>query len=211
MQSETILRLFERRLKLQRYAESTVKAYLSNAVIFLNAFAHYSDLKDIPISAIEAFINQKVEVDYIGASHQKALVGSIKKLYLLVESIHLNLNYLYPKRAEHTLPKYFTKEEVVRILAATENLKHKAILTTIYSCGLRLNELIMLKIEDLHSNEKILKINQGKGNKDRIVAMPEKLLLLLREYYKVYRPQEYLFEGADGGTYSERSVQLVLK
>ncbi|WP_398453263.1 tyrosine-type recombinase/integrase [Sphingobacterium thalpophilum] len=82
---------------------------------------------------------------------------------------------------------------------------------TIYSCGLRLSELLNLKIEDIRSSEKIIRINQSKGNKDRIVSLPDKLLDILRDYYLVYKPTNYLFEGEKGNGYSERSVQLVLK
>ena len=97
------------------------------------------------------------------------------------------------------------------MLDSTDNLKHKAMLMTIYSCGLRLSELLNLKLNDVRSSDKILRINQSKGNKDRIVSLPDKLLHILREYYQVYKPIDYLFEGEKGGRYSERSVQLVLK
>jgi integrase/recombinase XerD len=82
---------------------------------------------------------------------------------------------------------------------------------TIYSCGLRLNELLNLKIKDIRSSEKIIRINQSKGNKDRIVSLSDKLLYIVRDYYLVYKPTNYLFEGEKGNRYSERSVQLVLK
>src|SRR5690606_9314696 len=86
-----------------------------------------------------------------------------------------------------------------------------AMLMTIYSCGLSLSELLNLKIEDVRLADKLLQINKSKGNKDRVVSLPDRLLENLREYYKQYKPNEYLFEGVNGGRYSERSVQLVLK
>lgn len=70
---------------------------------------------------------------------------------------------------------------------------------------------MVLKIKDVRSTDQIIRINQSKGNKDRIVSLPDKLLDVLREYYQVYRPTDYLFEGEKTGRYSERSVQLVLK
>lgn len=93
----------------------------------------------------------------------------------------------------------------------TDNIKHKAILMAIYSCGLRLSELLNLKIKDIRSSDGIIRINQSKGNKDRIVSLPDKLLDILRKYYLAYKPADYLFEGERGGRYSERSVQLILK
>lgn len=83
-------------------------------------------------------------------------------------------------------------------------------LVTIYSFGLRLGELLNLKIKDARSSDQIIRINQSKGNKDRIESLPDKLLYVLQEYYQVYKPVDYLFEGDKGGRYSERSVQLVL-
>lgn len=123
----------------------------------------------------------------------------------------IQLDYLYPKRSFSKLPKFFSKEEVRNILDNTQNLKHKAILMTIYSCGLRLSELLNLKIKDIKSSDGIIRIHQSKGNKDRIVSLPDKLLATLRHYYQAFKPKEYLFEGEKGGKYSERSVQLILK
>ena len=139
------------------------------------------------------------------------MIATITKFYKEIFNRQISLKHLYPKRKEHKLPKFLTLEEVKQVLDATENLKHKAILTIIYSCGLRLSELINLKIADIKSESNLLLIRQSKGNKDRIVALPDKLLLLLREYYKVYQPKDFLFEGAKGDQYSERSVQLILK
>src|SRR5690606_8833860 len=90
-------------------------------------------------------------------------------------------------------------------------ISNKAMLMTIYSCGLSLSELLNLKINDIRSADKLLRINKSKGNKDRVVSLPDRLLENLREYYKQYKPNEYLFWGVNGGRYSERSVQLVLK
>lgn len=211
MDSETILKTLQNRLKLQRYANNTIKSYCGYAQVFLEQMEKYNRLDEIPISEIELFINTKVIQENISVSYQRSLVGAIKKVFELVENQKIELNYLYPKRKVNKLPTFFSQEEVRNLLNATENLKHKAILTIIYSCGLRLSELINLKIADIKSESDLLLIRQSKGNKDRIVALPDKLLLLLREYYKVYQPKDFLFEGAKGNQYSERSVQLILK
>ncbi|MFV0190510.1 MULTISPECIES: tyrosine-type recombinase/integrase [Empedobacter] len=211
MDSETILKTLQNRLKLQRYANNTIKSYCGYAQVFLEQMEKYNRLDEIPISEIELFINTKVTQENISVSYQRSLVGAIKKVFELVENQKIELNYLYPKRKVNKLPTFFSQEEVRNLLNATENLKHKAILTIIYSCGLRLSELINLKIADIKSESDLLLIRQSKGNKDRIVALPDKLLLLLREYYKVYQPKDFLFEGAKGNQYSERSVQLILK
>lgn len=211
MESEVIFKTFQTKLNTQRYAKNTIKSYMDYASLFLKHLNEYPSLKDVPVRAIESFINEKVQKEQISVSHQKGLVGTIKKLYELTLNQKVQLDYLYPKRSFSKLPKFFSKEEIRQLLDSTNNIKHRAILMTIYSCGLRLSELLNLKIEDIRSSEKIIRINQSKGNKDRIVSLPDKLLDILRDYYLVYKPTNYLFEGEKGNRYSERSVQLVLK
>lgn len=106
---------------------------------------------------------------------------------------------------------YLGKEEIQKILDSCSNIKHKAILATIYGCGLRFYELLNLKTTDIDSQRMLLKINQSKGNQHRYVPLPQNLVELLREYYKIYLPKVYLFQGEKGGMYSARSVQNILK
>ena len=211
MDSEALISEMTERMALQRYSPNTIKAYEQYAQVFLQAMSGYTNLKKIPVSEIEGFINRMVTDNKISASYQRSLVGAIKKLYELNLDEKVKLDYLYPKRTLSSLPKFFSKDEIKRVFDATDNLKHKAILMTIYSCGLRLSELLNLKITDIRSADKLLQINKSKGNKERVVSLPDRLLEALREYYGQYKPSTYLFEGANGGRYSERSVQLVLK
>lgn len=97
--------------------------------------------------------------------------------------------------------------EVTAILKATENLKHRAILTVIYSAGLRISELVNLKISDIDADRKQIRISQSKGKKDRYTLLSSKTLVLLREYFQVYKPKNYLFEGQKAEQYSARSIQ----
>lgn len=211
MNSEALILMMTERMALKRYSPSTIKAYKQYAQVFLQAMSDYTSLKKIPVSEIEGFINRMVTDNKISVSYQRSLVGAIKKLYELTLDEKVKLDYLYPKRNFSSLPKFFSKDEIKRIFDATDNLKHKAMLMTIYSCGLRLNELLNLKITDIRSADKLLQIDKSKGNKDRVVSLPDRLLEVLHEYYRQYKPSTYLFEGANGGRYSERSVQLVLK
>jgi integrase/recombinase XerD len=105
-----------------------------------------------------------------------------------------------------------SKEEVKLILNAHNNIKHKAMLSLIYSCGLRCGELLKLKQEHVDSKRGVLIIKQSKGRKDRIAPLSHKVIELLRDYYKACKPQTYLFEGQNKGEpYDERSLQNVLK
>ena len=109
------------------------------------------------------------------------------------------------------LPKMLNKAEIKKIISATENPKHALILKVCYGMGLRVSEVVALKLSDIDSAEMLVRIEQGKGKKDRIAVLPESLLPELREYYLNYRPKVYLFEGQEGGAYSVRSAQAVFK
>jgi integrase/recombinase XerD len=105
-----------------------------------------------------------------------------------------------------------SKEEVKAILNAHENIKHKMMLSLIYSCGLRCGELLALKPVNIDSKRNIILLKNAKGKKDRIAPLSLKILELLRDYYKLFKPTTYLFEGLIEGTpYSDKSLQQVLK
>lgn len=105
-----------------------------------------------------------------------------------------------------------SKEEIKLILEAHSNIKHKTMLSLIYSCGLRRSELLNLKPNDIDSKRNIVIIRQSKGKKDRITPLSPKILELLRAYYTIYKPKIFLFEGQKSGSiYSEKSLQSVLK
>jgi len=119
--------------------------------------------------------------------------------------------YIQRPKKEWNLPNVLSEKEVWQILSNTENLKHKAILSLIYSAGLRRSELINMKIEDIDSKRMYVIIRQGKGRKDRYSILSEKILELLRRYFKDYRPKKWLFEGQFGEQYSATSVHNILK
>jgi len=117
----------------------------------------------------------------------------------------------YPRRV-NKLPNILTPDEVKHVLSSTQNLKHRCILGMFYGTGLRLQEMVNLKIIDIRSGEKSLKVVQGKGNKDRMTILPEKILPELRIYYRKYRPKVYLFEGRRlGQTMSNSAMQHIVR
>lgn len=108
------------------------------------------------------------------------------------------------------MPNVLSKEEIKAILDAPYNLKHRAMLAMIYSCGLRRGELLSLTKFDIDSKRMVVIIRMAKGKKDRIVPLSPKILRLLRDYYKSYTPKEFLFEGQGGGKYSEKVWKMFL-
>ncbi|HMN33633.1 MAG TPA: tyrosine-type recombinase/integrase, partial [Chitinophagaceae bacterium] len=109
------------------------------------------------------------------------------------------------------LPKSLNTDEVKRLFAVTENLKHRLILQLCYGMGLRVSEIVNLKIADIDSHDMKVRIHRGKGKKDRFVNLPITVLEDLRIYYQEYSPKDYLFEGQYGGQYGVRSAQMVFK
>lgn len=207
---QTIMLDFVQLLQIKRYAYATIKTYKNALTNFLSHFEPQHPNTITP-KQIELYINQRVTQDNISQSYQKQLVGAIKLLYQDLLRQKIDLNYLYPQNREFKLPTVLAQAEVKSILNATNNLKHKAILTGIYSGGLRLSELINLKITDIDSTLMLIHLRQAKGKKDREVMLSEKYLLLLRDYFLEYKPKLWLFEGQDQNQYSPRSVQQIFK
>ena len=107
------------------------------------------------------------------------------------------------------IPQVLTEEEVIRLLRAVDNLKHRCILMLIYSAGLRLRELTKLSLYDIQPEQHRIFVRDGKGKKDRCTILAAKTADILREYVDCYQPTHWLFEGADGGSYGDRSVQAI--
>ncbi len=202
--------LFVQLLQVKRYSTSSIETYVNAFRQFLLHFVN-TDVDSLNKKQIEHYLNFMVTNRKISVSYQKQLVAAIKFWYQDVLGKKMQLDYLYPDRGEFKIPVVFSQAEVKLILANCENLKHKAILATVYSCGLRVSELTNLKITDIDSNTMTVTIRQSKNNRDRVVVLAEKLLILLRDYFKEYKPKDYLFEGRTNGRYSERSVQQLLK
>ena len=202
---------YERFLRSKRFAESTIKSYIAAIQIFL---AYY---KDKPLTAITnqdviAFNNDYILAKRLSSSFQNQMVNSIKKFFLIVANKRIDLESIHRPRREQKLPHVISKEEVKLILEAPRNIKHRAMLSLIYACGLRRSELLNLKPGHVDSKRKLLIIKQSKGNKDRMAPLSNKIIDLLREYYKAYRPKEWLFEGqVAGNPYSAKSLENVLK
>ena len=110
-----------------------------------------------------------------------------------------------------TLPEVLSEEEVSRLFKAVHNLKHRCILYLLYAGGLRISELINLKITDINSDRNLIMIRNGKGAKDRTTLLSQKMLVLLRKYYLAYKPQHWLFESPHQTPYSTTSIRKIMK
>jgi integrase/recombinase XerD len=141
-------------------------------------------------------------------SYQNQIISALKLFFNQVIVKDLVVSEIKRPRRSKSLPDIFSVDEIERFLKSIRNIKHKSALGLIYACGLRRSELIRLQINAIDSKRGILLIKGAKGNKDRIVPLPGSMIELLREYYKLYRPKVWLFEGVIAGEpYSETSLR----
>jgi len=197
------------KLQVLRYSKSTVNTYVSMFEEFINYYKNI-DLISINENDIRAYLLHLVERN-VSISYQNQAINAIKFYFEIVLGLPNRHYYVERPRKVETLPLVLSVEEVQRLLNTVTNLKHKAILITIYSAGLRVSEVLELKMSDIQSDRMLILVRNSKGNKDRTTLLGKKTLSILREYYLEYKPETYLFEGQNGGKYSSTSVQKILK
>ena len=194
----------------KRYSPQTVKNYMNQIIQFFTYYQPRS-YKELTVEDVERYNHEVIIKNGLSVSFQKNLVGTIKLFYAQMQNTRMDLQKLQRPFRENKLPEVLSKEDVQKIIGATNNIKHKALLSVAYACGMRRSEVLNLKLKDLDSTRKLIRIAQAKGKKDRYVCFGTKLRNLLAEYYKQYKPKVYLFEGQYEQQYGARSFELVLK
>jgi integrase/recombinase XerD len=193
-----------------RYSENTIKTYKNLFEEFINYYHKY-DIDNIDEKMIITFLRYLVIERKISTSYQNQSINAIKFYYERVLGGQRKIYLVERPRREKTLPEVLSEKEIVEVVRHINNIKHKAIVLLIYSAGLRLGELVNLRIKDIDSERMKVYVQQSKGRKDRYTSLSKKVLPVLREYFKEYKPKEWLFEGAKGGKYSGSSVQTLVK
>jgi integrase/recombinase XerD len=202
---------FRQWLRSRRYSENTVRTYCDALLGFLTFFGE-TPASDLTNEDVIYFNNEHVLKNKFSTSYQNQVVNAIKLYFLKVENRQIEIEKIHRPKREKLLPNVLSKSEVKLILTVHANIKHRAMLSLIYSCGLRRSELLGLKPQDIDSKRNVIIIRQAKGRKDRIVPLSLKILDLLREYYGYYKPVVWLFEGrAAGEQYDARSLSEVLR
>lgn len=197
-------------LKGKRYSPSTIQTYTFFVADFVN-FHTKTSLEELTNRAVELFIETVfIERNY-SVSSQRQFISALKIFILFYPHTKINNLVLERPKRSRKLPSVLSQEEVLKIIQCTQNIKHRAILALIYSCGLRISELINLKLIDFHIERKQLIVKNGKGRKDRYVSLADSFLPLLSNYYHSYRPKIYFAEGKNGGRYSAESVRKFLR
>jgi len=206
-----LLEKFKNHLFSKRYSPSTIKTYTETTGVFLRYFREKTMQEINHIDFIE-FNNNYILKKNLSNSYQNQVVNALKLFFQIIDNKKVVIELIHRPRREKKLPNVLSKDEVKAILETPKNIKHKAMLSLIYACGLRRSELLNLTLKDIHSERNLLLIKQAKGKKDRVVPISAKLIALLRDYYKAWKPITWLFEGQIPNTkYSEKSLENVLK
>lgn len=198
------------KLVLLGYSKNTIKSYKPGLIAFLTYFEAF-EIEQINKQQIEQFVYHLKAKKKISESKQNTIINAIKFFYEKVLGKPREFYEITRPKRSINLPNIMTRDEVRSLLNATKNIKHRAILMTIYSAGLRLSEVINLRVEDILSEEGSIFVKDSKNKKDRYTVLSPVLLELLRDYYREYKPAYWLFEGMEGGKYSASSVQKIFR
>jgi site-specific recombinase XerD len=200
------LKICEQKLNYLNYSSRTRDNYLSHIGRFLK-----SQEKSALHLNSQDFQSYLDSYKFTSVSQQNQVINAIRFLYKFgLDKKYDKVSFKRPK-SEKKLPKVVDGEFIKSQLSKIENIKHRAILTLTYSVGLRVSEIVNLKIEDIDSKRMIIQIKNAKGRKDRLVPLSPNVLNLLRDYFKQYRPVEYLFNGQTTNQYSIGSCQQIYK
>lgn len=202
------LELMSKAMELRGFAASTKKTYLSH----IRRFAEFSGSHPAACGydEVRAFLLHAITVKKFSSEYVNSAYGAIKFFYRFALCREWDMHHVPRAKRKTFLPAILSKQEVEQVLSCVHNLKHRAILSTIYSSGLRVSEAAHLKVSDIDSNNMRIFIRQAKGFKDRYSILSSRNLALLREYWKQHRPTVWLFPGADSSNpISVRTIQAI--
>jgi integrase/recombinase XerD len=197
-------------MRIRNFSERTITTYLS----LLNKFIAHNGLpiNQLTLSKLKDYIYYRIKADKISVSTVNQIISAWKIVYVYILGKEWEEFKIKRPRRTIKLPEVLSKSEAKAIINSPRNIKHQVILKLMYSTGIRLNELLFLKIGDIDSRRMIIKVRQGKGKKERHVILHPYVLELLRNYYNHYRPLVYLIEGHIAGLpYSASSIRNIIK
>jgi integrase/recombinase XerD len=207
MKNQKIIKICESKFIYLNYSKRTRDNYLSHIRHFLESLGD----KQIIHCNSNDFQSYLDKYQFTSISQQNQVINAIRFLYKFgLDKKYDKVSFKRPK-SEKKLPRVIDGDIIKEKLNNIENIKHKCILTLTYSVGLRVSEVVNLKIEDIDSKRMLIHIKNAKGRKDRIVPLSQTVLELLREYWKVYQPKNYLFNGQNSEQYSIGSCQKIYK
>lgn len=197
------------KLEIKKYSLNTAKTYISMFEGYIN---YYKDIELLALNDVDIrnYLSHLVRINRSN-SFINLTINAIKFYYEIVMGMPNRFYSIERPLKENKLPVVLSREEVARMLGKLKNSKHNCMVALMYSSGLRISELLNLKIKDIDSDRMVIHVVGAKGNKDRYTLLSKSILQGLRKYFLMYRPGEYLFEGPMGTKYSQSSVQRIVK
>lgn len=208
-QKEMDLRQFTRELYIKNYSQKTIKSYVHHLRKYMEYYPGYQIFCLENLKEYSRYMRQNKENS---PSYIAQCISALKIWYCSILGVPVDsFTITIPKR-DKKLPNYLSKSEIIAIFNQVENIKHKTILMIIYSAGLRVGEAVRLKVTDILSEQKLISVKMAKGKKDRVTLLSSTALEELRQYYKKYKPEFWLFPGQNPEKHiTERSVQKVFE
>lgn len=197
-------------LKLKAYSKNTIRTYVTEFAHLLRILKNFP-VDDLSEDRLKDYFLYCLDKEKIKENHLNSRINAVKFYFEQVRKKSKMFFEIPRPKSPKLLPKMLSQAEVRKIFENTVNQKHLLMLKLCYGMGLRVSEIVNLKVEHINSGNMLVLIAGAKGKKDRYTNLPESILTLLRSYYKEYRPKDYLFEGQYGGSYTVRSVQSVFK
>ncbi len=207
--NKDVITAFVRYLRGLRLSDNTVKVYFTFVADFVE-FIGEKPLDELSNTDVRLFVEKQVQYKRYAISTHRQLVSAIKHFGTFLPDSKLVIDDLMRPSKSKYLPTVLSKEEVIDLLRATKNLKHRTVLALLYSAGLRISEVINLKLKDIDIDRRQLIIKNAKGRKDRVVVLAESFIPLYENYYMTYLPNIYFVENPKGGVYSPNSIRKFL-
>lgn len=202
---------FKEHMQVVRYAENSIQNYIGAIMEFLKFFIG-KDWKHLNADDMQRFQKERIIDRNLSYSYQNTMVSAIKQFYEVNTGKAVDPDFIKRPRKGRPLPNIFSLEQMSTLIKSVRNEKHRMMLSIGYGCGLRSGEVVKLRPEDIKTDLGMLFVLKSKGNKDRMVPISANLISQLREYFKIYRPKVWLFEGEkEGEHYSQRSLQMVFR
>ena len=206
----TAVRRFEEHLLRRRYSSRTIDTYTTILESFLAFFKDKSP-EHIDHNDVDTYNNKVVIAQRYSVSYHRQWVSVIKLFFKLTKNKQIDVERLHRPKKIKSLPNVLSKNEVLSMVRSIKNIKHRSVVVMLYGSGLRISELIDLEIRHIDFERMQVRIIQAKGRKDRYVGLAQMAAILVKNYMELYKPEQYLFNGKDGGKYSGESIRNIVK
>ncbi len=199
-------------LQLHNYSKSTFATYHNMVLRYLNAFKGnlLKQINNFGVDEIDTYHKTWVQKSSPSPSLINQSINALKLYYKVVSKSDIELQDIHRPLKNKSLPSIYSQKEIKRIIDSIDNAKHKTLIFLIYSAGLRVGELLNMRVEDILVDRRMVFIRQSKGRKDRYTTLADSALSMITDYIIKYKPNKYLFEGQYGGQYSSTSIRNIL-